>query len=219
MPVRYRFGMATVPLHRASQRALDGKRSLDIVVAAAVLAALVVPLVLLALAIRLDGGPAIYRHRRLGRDGEFDCLKLRTMRVDADAALAAHLAACPVAAAEWEANRKLANDPRITPLGRFLRRTSIDELPQLWNVLRGEMSLVGPRPMVREEAVRYGAAISAYLSVRPGLTGLWQITARGGEFTQRVALDREYAAARTLALDLAILVRTVPAVLHGRGAC
>lgn len=211
--------MATAPLRLAAPRTSTRKRGFDIIVSAALLLALLIPLALIALAIRRDGGPALYRHPRLGRVGAFDCLKLRTMCVDADAALAAHLATDPAARLEWATNHKLAHDPRVTSLGRFLRRTSIDELPQLWNVLVGDMSLVGPRPVTREEAVRYGTALTAYLSVRPGITGLWQVTARGGDYPVRVALDREYAAIRSLALDFSILMRTIPAVVTGRGAC
>ena len=150
-------------------------------------------LILVALTIWVaDGRPVIYRHRRIGRDGAaFDCLKFRTMARDADRALAAHLARSPAARAEWEATRKLRDDPRILGgLGRFLRRTSLDELPQILNVLRGEMSLVGPRPIVREELVHYGGQSRWYLAVRPGVTGPWQVGGRSDtSYATRVRLD------------------------------
>ena len=173
------------------------KRALDLSVAALCLVVAAIVLILVALAIWLtDGGPVIYRHRRVGRGGAaFDCLKFRTMARDADRALAAHLARSPAARAEWAATRKLRADPRILGrLGRFLRRTSLDELPQLFNVLRGEMSLVGPRPIVREELVHYGGQSRWYLAVRPGVTGPWQVGGRSDtSYATRVRLDVQYA--------------------------
>lgn len=196
------------------------KRGLD--VALVVLAApLVLPLiVLLAMLVRRDGGPAFYGHLRVGRDrAAFHCLKLRTMVADADARLADHLRDDAEARREWAATRKLRHDPRVTRIGRFLRRTSLDELPQLINVLRGEMSLVGPRPVTDDELVRYGVNRTAYLSVRPGLTGLWQVSGRGAtSYERRVHLDAEYVARIGMFTDLGILVRTVGVVLAGAGA-
>ena len=165
-------------------------------------------------------GPAIYAHQRVGRNGRsFGCLKFRTMVTNGDAVLTEHLAANPDQAAEWEATRKLHNDPRVTPLGGVLRQTSIDELPQLVNVLLGHMSLVGPRPVTRDELAYYGAAVSAYLAARPGLTGLWQVSGRSDlSYDERVAIDKQYFAKQNLLLDIWIIMRTVPIVLRSRGS-
>jgi len=198
------------------------KRIFDIVSAIILLLLLFPILLLLALAIRLEGGPALYRHTRVGRNHKpFGCLKYRTMVSDADQRLAEHLAASPFAAMEWSARRKLTCDPRITRLGALLRRTSLDELPQLLNVLRGQMSLIGPRPVVQEELDQhYGpAGRIAYSATRPGITGLWQISGRSGtSYSERVALDITYVKNWSLFLDMKILVLTVPAVLSRRGA-
>ena len=198
------------------------KRGLDLALAALGLAIASVPMVLIALAIRLtDGGPVVFRHRRVGRGGaEFDCLKFRTMARGADAALAAHLARSPGAGAEWAAARKLRDDPRILGrLGRVLRRTSLDELPQLWNVLRGEMSLVGPRPVVREELAHYAGQTGWYLGVRPGMTGPWQVAGRSDtSYAARVRLDVHYARFPSLRRDLGILLQTPRALIRGKGA-
>lgn len=210
--------MATVLATPSASFGSWRKRCFDFVFALAVLLVGSVLMLALFLVARADGGPAIYRHRRIGHRGEFDCLKFRTMRVDGDAILKAHLDSNPAAKLEWDTHRKLREDPRVTPAGRLMRKLSLDELPQLWNIVIGEMSLVGPRPIVREEAIRYGEALSAYLSVRPGLTGLWQISARGAEFERRIELDCRYAAERSAAMDLAILARTFPVVLSSRGA-
>jgi exopolysaccharide production protein ExoY len=167
-----------------------------------------------------DPGPVLYAHRRIGRGGHvFRCLKFRTMVLDGDAVLARHLAENPSAAREWAESRKLRQDPRVTRLGARLRRSSIDELPQLINVLKGEMSLVGPRPIVLDEARYYGAALGDYLSVKPGLTGLWQISGRSDtSYAERVALDSRYVRERGFWGDLAIILRTVAVVLRGRGS-
>jgi exopolysaccharide production protein ExoY len=183
---------------RAQRSGLDTlvKRGIDLV-GAGTLLLLVLPLMLgITLIVRLDGGPALFRHNRIGRGGRvFPCLKFRSMVMDADQRLARLLAEDPAAAAEWVTRRKLPNDPRITRIGRFLRATSLDELPQLINVLRGEMSLVGPRPVVREELeLHYSpAASAAYVSTRPGVTGLWQISGRSNTtYQERVTLDTLY---------------------------
>ena len=198
------------------------KRGLDLAFATLGLAIASVPMVLIALAIRLtDGGPVVFRHRRVGRGGaEFDCLKFRTMARGADAALAAHLARSPGAGAEWAATRKLRDDPRILGrLGRVLRRTSLDELPQLWNVLCGEMSLVGPRPVVREELAHYAGQTGWYLGVRPGMTGPWQVAGRSDtSYAARVRLDVQYARFPSLRRDLGILLQTPRALIRGKGA-
>lgn len=170
--------------------------------------------------VRLDGGPGFYGHPRIGRNGKtFGCLKFRTMVTNSAEALEQHLANNPAAAAEWEASRKLTHDPRITPIGRFLRKTSLDELPQLLNVLRREMSLVGPRPVVQDELKYYGDRVRYYKAVRPGITGLWQISGRSDTtYEQRVSLDTEYVLKWNLLLDLYILACTLPAVLTQKGA-
>ena len=197
------------------------KRGLDVCVAAAALFLLLPLLLLIGLLVWAgDGRAPIFRHSRVGRDGRtFGCLKFRSMVADGDSLLRAHLAAHPEARAEWDATHKLVDDPRVTLLGRVLRRTSLDELPQLWNVLAGEMSLVGPRPIVEAEVARYGCAFAVCFSMSPGLTGLWQISGRSGtSYGERVGLDLDYARRWRLARDLAILARTVPAVLAQRGS-
>jgi lipopolysaccharide/colanic/teichoic acid biosynthesis glycosyltransferase len=197
------------------------KRTIDIVGAGlALLVALPAVLVIAAL-VRMDGGRVFYAHERVGRGGRlFGCLKFRSMVVDADKRLAALLERSPAARAEWERTRKLKNDPRITWVGRFLRASSLDELPQLINVLRGDMSLVGPRPVqVSELAAYYGAAAQHYLSVTPGITGPWQISGRSDtSYAQRVALDVGYATHPSLWTDIKILFRTPMVVLARRGA-
>jgi len=166
------------------------------------------------------GSPIFFGHWRVGRDGRlFRCLKFRTMRVDAEQALARLLATDPAARAEWQRDQKLAHDPRITPIGRILRKTSLDELPQLLNVLRGDMCFVGPRPVTPAELMRYGAVRWHYVSVTPGITGLWQVSGRNRTtYDERVALDKHYVETRSLWGDLRILARTVRVVLTGHGA-
>ncbi len=173
--------------------------------------------------VAVDGGPVFFSHRRVGRGGRtFGCLKFRSMRPDADRHLAELLARDPAARAEWQAARKLRQDPRVTPFGRVLRATSLDELPQLINVLRGDMSLVGPRPVVQEELDQHyapAAAAADYLSVRPGITGPWQVSGRSDmEYRERVALDAAYARNPSLRKDLALLAHTVVVVLRRQGA-
>jgi lipopolysaccharide/colanic/teichoic acid biosynthesis glycosyltransferase len=167
-----------------------------------------------------DGAPVLYRHRRVGFGGrEFYCFKFRTMPVNADALLSEHLKLDRAAAEEWRATHKLRNDPRVTRMGRFLRSTSLDELPQLINVARGEMSFVGPRPIVQAEIAKYGEHFPAYCSVMPGITGLWQVSGRNDtSYEQRVALDVQYVRSRSLLLDCKILVLTLPAVILRQGS-
>ena len=167
-----------------------------------------------------DGGPIIFAHRRIGQNGRtFYCFKFRSMAVDAEERLTALLEEDPEARAEWEQDHKLRRDPRITRLGAFLRKTSLDELPQLFNVLRGDMCLVGPRPIVEAEVVKYGRRFDDYCAVKPGITGLWQVSGRNDtSYRTRVALDCVYARNRTLMLDAYILVCTLPAVLARRGS-
>lgn len=176
---------------------------------------------LLMLAVRLDSpGPACFRQQRYGRDGQvFTLWKLRSMVGDADEALPELLAACENRSAEWDTHAKLRRDPRLTRLGAWLRRSSLDELPQLFNVLRGDMSLVGPRPIQLEERERYGRGFSTYGKVRPGLTGLWQVSGRNElAYGQRIALDRQYVRSRSWRMELGIMRRTLRAVWSGRGA-
>lgn len=197
------------------------KRALDVLGAGALLLVLSPIFLVLALLVRADGGPAFYAHPRIGRGGRiFGCLKFRSMVVDSQERLAALLASDPAAQAEWEATRKLRQDPRITRIGRFLRATSLDELPQLLNVLRGEMALVGPRPVVKAELdTYYGAAAAHYIAVRPGITGLWQVSGRSDtSYAQRVALDVAYVSRPSLMQDIRILLRTPLAVLSRKGA-
>jgi exopolysaccharide production protein ExoY len=196
------------------------KRALDAVGALSVLFMLSPLLLTVALLIWLaDGGPVFFRHRRIGRNGiPFDCFKFRTMVVDADRVLRSHLAANPLASIEWERTRKLRSDPRITPLGLILRKASIDELPQLFNVLKGEMSFVGPRPIVGEEIPKYGPCIDDYFRARPGITGKWQVSGRNDlRYEDRVELDRQYVADWSLWADLRIIARTLVIVVTARG--
>lgn len=188
-----------------------------------VLSFLAVPLALgVAVLIRLDSrGPVLYRQKRIGRGGrEFTILKFRTMHVDADRKLAELLAREPAMRAEWEQYQKLRHDPRVTRVGGWLRRTSLDEIPQLWNVLRGEMALVGPRPIVAAEIERYGAqAFAEYGKVKPGLSGLWQVSGRSDtSYEQRVLLDLYYINNWSPWMDIYILLKTFYAVLAQRGS-
>jgi exopolysaccharide production protein ExoY len=215
IPVRPAAEHAATPAAGLYRRRI--KRAFDTL---AVLAAapVILPIVAgLALAVRQDGGGAFYSQPRIGRGGHtFRIWKLRTMVPDADARLAAHLAADPAARAEWAATQKLRHDPRVTPLGRLLRRTSLDELPQLWNVLRGDMSLVGPRPMMPDQQRLYPG--TAYFRLRPGITGSWQVSARNqSTFAARADYDATYDRDLSLATDAAILLRTVGVVLRGTG--
>jgi Undecaprenyl-phosphate galactose phosphotransferase WbaP len=197
------------------------KRALDIIGAGVGLVLLAPFFLIVALMVRADGGPAFFAHQRVGRGGKlFGCLKFRSMVTDSQARLEALLANDPAARAEWEATRKLKNDPRITRIGRFLRSTSLDELPQLINVLRGQMSLVGPRPVLEAELDRYyGASAAHYMAVRPGITGLWQVSGRSETtYESRVALDVSYVSRPSLLSDISILLRTPVAVLSRRGA-
>jgi undecaprenyl-phosphate galactose phosphotransferase len=189
--------------------------------AAAVLLVFFLPVFVgIGLLIRGDGGPAIFTHRRIGTGGRrFQCLKFRTMVMNSDSVLQRLLSADPAAAAEWAATQKLRNDPRITPIGHILRKTSLDELPQLINVLRGEMSLVGPRPIVDNEVPRYGDHISYYMEARPGMTGLWQVSGRSETtYEERVRLDVRYVREWSIWQDIAILLKTVLVVIQRRGA-
>lgn len=196
------------------------KRGFDLLAAGLGLIAVSPLLVLIACFVALDGGPIVFGHQRVGRDGKmFPCYKFRTMMPGAELCLAEYLELHPQAAAEWRDGHKLSDDPRITGIGRFLRRTSLDELPQLWNVVRGEMSLVGPRPVTEAEiAAHYGELAGLYMAVRPGITGLWQIMGRNAlSYQARVELDAHYVVVRSFLTDLVILARTVAVVLRRDG--
>ncbi len=200
---------------------LSVKRLFDIVAASLGLLFLAPLLLVVAIAIRLqDGQKALYAQPRWGLNGEsFQCLKLRSMVPNAAEKLQAVLDSDPEARREWDLTQKLTNDPRITPLGKFIRATSIDELPQLLNIIRGDMSIVGPRPIPLYERPKYGEDFVHYCSVRPGLTGLWQTSGRSNTtYAERVALDKKYVKTRTFWGDIWIILKTVPAVLMSTGA-
>ncbi|MEG8025660.1 sugar transferase [Sphingomonas aurantiaca] len=204
-------------------RKVDGNlsRLVDIIFAGSAFLVFLPVIILLCIAISLqDGGSPLFMHRRIGRGGRmFPCLKLRTMVRDSEARLRRHLAENPAARAEWALDQKLRNDPRITPLGRFLRKSSLDELPQLLNVVWGQMSLVGPRPIVPAEVERYGRYMEFYCNLRPGITGLWQVSGRNDiSYRRRVAMDTIYSRTRWVGGDIWIMVRTVPAVFASKGS-
>jgi exopolysaccharide production protein ExoY len=204
------------PLERACKLLLDvGLAGLALFITA--------PLMLLiCVLIKLsDSGSVLYKQTRVGLGGRpFTCYKFRSMVLNADTILSKHLAGDPRASAEWTANQKLTADPRVTRFGHFLRTTSLDELPQLFNVISCDMSLVGPRPITEAELLRYGDKLALYLSVRPGLTGLWQISGRSNcTYEERVMLDTQYVSEWRFYKDIWILLQTVPAVLKGRGSC
>lgn len=192
------------------------KRLMDLIVATLALV-LATPLMLcVAFLVRTTAGaPAIFSHTRIGFNGKpFACYKFRTMTANAEQVLCDYIASNPEAAKEWEENRKFRNDPRVTFLGRMLRKSSLDELPQLFNILRGDMSCVGPRPIVAEELQRYGTCADDYLQARPGLTGLWQVMGRNAiDYAGRVSIDSRYVRNWSLWTDIVILCRTVFAVL------
>jgi Undecaprenyl-phosphate galactose phosphotransferase WbaP len=197
------------------------KRTVDVLAAGSLLTLLAPLMLLLTLAVKLTSrGPVLFRHKRVGRDGStFMVCKFRTMVSDADARLAERLATSEEARLEWERDHKLRKDPRVTPIGGLLRKYSLDELPQLWNVLRAEMSLVGPRPISAQEIVKYGDHFSVYAKATPGITGLWQVSGRNETtYDERVALDAYYVENWSLWMDLHILAKTFGAVSSSRGA-
>ncbi len=210
-PPAPRAATAAGPAYEAAKRALDLVAALALLAAAAPLMAAIAALVKLT-----SPGPVLFRHARLGRHGRpFSCLKFRTMVADAEA----RLQASAELRRAFEANFKIKDDPRLTPVGAVLRRTSLDELPQLWNVVRGELSLIGPRPIVAAEVAKYGEHAGRLLSVKPGLGGLWQVYGRSDTtYAQRVAMDMAYVERRSLRLDLKLLALTAAVVLRGRGA-
>lgn len=196
-------------------------RLLDILVASLALIILAPLLAITALAIAGSrSGPILFSQARIGQNGVlFRCLKFRTMHRDSDAMLADLLASCPQSRAEWAEHQKLRNDPRVSAFGRFIRRASIDELPQLWNVLKGDMSIVGPRPITAGEAERYGRYLRHYQATRPGITGVWQVNGRNDtSYRRRIACDVVYSRSVSLATNLRIMFCTVPVILKARGA-
>lgn len=197
------------------------KRAMDLILVAMLCLPALVLATIFGILIKLEtDGPVIYKHERIGQGGRrFLAWKFRTMVSKADDVLQRYLEQHPELKEEWERHHKLRRDPRITSVGSLLRRMSLDELPQLWNVIRGEMSLTGPRPIVEQEAFRYGDRLEDYLQVKPGISGLWQVSGRNDlEYTERVALDIYYVRNWSAWLDLYILIRTPLAVLMGRGA-
>jgi Undecaprenyl-phosphate galactose phosphotransferase WbaP len=197
------------------------KRTLD--VSAVLVAAPVLVPVLFALACLVmltSPGPVFFSHRRIRQNGAFFSMwKFRTMCVNSAEVLDDYLGRHPEARAEWNKTHKLQQDPRVTPVGRFLRKYSLDELPQIWNVLTGQMSLVGPRPIVAAEVEKYKGAFTFYCRVKPGLTGLWQVSGRSRlSYDQRVALDQAYVQRWSMGRDLKILLKTIPSVLNQDGA-
>jgi exopolysaccharide production protein ExoY len=195
---------------------LRSKRIVDIILALSGIVLLAPLLIICSIVTFITSpGPIVFRHRRVGFNGKyFDCLKFRTMVTDAPARLVQLLEADPVAAAEWTATRKLRNDPRVTAIGSILRKSSLDELPQLFNVLKGDMSIVGPRPVTDEELSRYAGAVDTYLACRPGITGLWQVSGRSTTtYNKRIACDSFYARRWSMTLDAKIIIVTLPALL------
>jgi lipopolysaccharide/colanic/teichoic acid biosynthesis glycosyltransferase len=213
--------MAAVPPlgDRASYRV--AKRAVDVVLALALVVPVGAVALLLAVLLKLNSrGPLFYRHRRIGYQGRtFHMWKFRTMRVDGDRLLAEYFQQHPDALLEWKRCHKLKNDPRVTRLGQFLRMTSLDELPQLLNVLNGEMTFVGPRPIVREEVEKYGRRFEFYSAAKPGITGLWQVSGRNEvDYAERTALDEKYVREWSPALDARIFLKTFLTVWHRHGA-
>jgi len=211
-------GATTAPNDKSRVYANLGKRILDVALVLLTLP-LTVPVILIcALALWIEGGHPFYRQDRLGQHGRsFSIMKLRTMVRDADTQLEKYLAANPDMRREWDETQKLKQDPRITWVGKFLRASSLDELPQLWNVLIGDMSLVGPRPMMPEQLPLYGNA-TAYFALKPGITGVWQVSARNeSRFSYRAQIDAAYGQELSMWADLSLMLRTVGVVVRGTG--
>lgn len=197
------------------------KRGFDVFTACLALVFLSPLFLLLMMLVKFsDGGSVFYGHRRIGHNGRsFRCLKFRTMRADGDRILQEYIRNNPAAYEEWQATRKLQDDPRVTVVGSVLRKLSLDELPQLFNIIRGEMSIVGPRPVVEDELELYDTAAVFYLQSRPGLTGLWQISGRNDvSYAARVAFDTHYVQNWSLIRDVSIVFKTIPAVCFSRGS-
>ena len=197
------------------------KRIFDVIIACITLIVFLPLFAFVVLLLKLtDPNPVIFRHIRVGQGGRrFACFKFRSMVLDSDKVLKALLESDPAARKEWDRTQKLANDPRITPVGKFLRQSSLDELPQLINVIRGDMSLVGPRPIVPSELTRYGDKLSLYLQARPGITGIWQVSGRNDcGYDRRIEMDANYVRNWRFSTDFVILLRTLGAVLAQRGS-
>lgn len=192
------------------------KRAMDLVIAVTALIMASPVMIVVALILKMTGGSVVFSHSRVGFGGRpFNCHKFRSMVANANEVLKAHLEANPEAAAEWDKTHKLMDDPRVTFFGHMLRKSSLDELPQLFNIIRGDMSCVGPRPIVTEELKRYGDHVGEYLAARPGLTGLWQVTGRSStDYDNRVALDSHYVRNWSPWLDISILAKTAVAVMR-----
>lgn len=198
------------------------KRAVDASVAGLALVCLMPIMLVIAAWVKLDRGPIFYAHERVGLRGRsFKCYKFRSMKQNSDQVLQDYLTTHPEAAAQWHLTRKLTHDPRVTPIGKWIRKLSLDELPQLWNVIRGDMAMVGPRPVTREELVNYYHFYAdCYASVRPGITGLWQVSGRSNlSYEHRVKLDMQYVHNMSWSMDTRIMMRTPLAVLVARGAC
>ena len=215
-------GMAPHPIPR-HHHPVGGpaKRALDVAIAGIALLMLAPLMLMVAVLIRLfEGGPVLFSHPRIGFGGRaFHCFKFRTMYVHGDGVFADYLSSDSVAATEWATSRKLKADPRVSRLGRLLRETSIDELPQLFNVIRGDMSCVGPRPITVEEIFQHGCKIDLYFRTRPGLTGAWQVGGRNDTtYDERVVLDSNDVLNWSIPNDVNILARTLPAVISRRGS-
>lgn len=217
----YRSNTRTPSLftRRGAAYAAFGKRIVDLSIAVLLLPVLIPLIAVLCALCARTGSFGLFAHQRVGQHGvPFTCWKIRTMVPDAEQRLRDHLAADPVAAAEWARTQKLTRDPRVTALGRVLRRTSLDELPQIWNVLRGDMSLVGPRPITAPELDRYGPHAQTYLSLKPGVTGLWQVAGRAnGCYDERLQMDQTYAQTMGLFGDLSLIAQTAVVVIRPTG--
>ncbi len=214
-------GESTYPSKAGMPRGGVAKRAFDVLAASTMLIfALPAMFFIAVIMFSTDRGPIFFGHERIGLNGRrFRCLKFRSMVVNSQEALQRHLELFPQARTEWEETQKLRNDPRITRLGQFLRVTSLDELPQLINVIRGDMSLVGPRPIVQDEVVRYADDIAHYSAVRPGITGLWQVSGRSDVgYDQRVQLDSTYVREWSFTGDMVILLKTVRVVALRTGS-
>lgn len=207
-------------IDRTDHYATWGKRVFDIVFASIVLTVFSPIYLAITLLIFISShGSVLYIHPRVGLNGsQFNCIKFRTMIKGADQVLEDYLNACPISRAEYEASFKLKHDPRITKIGKFLRTTSLDELPQFWNVLIGDMSVVGPRPLVQAELSKYGSAIDRVLSVRPGIAGLWQVSGRNDiPYAKRVQMDASYVKRMSFWLDLHLIFKTILVVIFPKG--
>lgn len=206
--------------NRTDHYAVWGKRIFDIGFASIVLTVFSPLYLVIALLVFISSrGSILYVHSRVGLNGQnFNCIKFRTMINGADQALSDYLNSCPISRSEYESSFKLKHDPRITPIGKFLRMTSLDELPQFWNVLVGDMSVVGPRPLVQAELSKYGSSIHKVLSVRPGIAGLWQVSGRNDiPYSKRIQIDASYVRRMSFGLDIMLIFKTILVVIFPRG--